>query len=484
MSLSLALSSALSGISLSARGTQLVAGNIANAQTEGYGVRSLTQASQVLGGQGNGVVATGIRREIDRALLADLRAAQAQKTGDDTRAQFWARVETAFGVPGETGSVGNLVTLLDTRLQRAVAEPSSQNLLLQVTQTAQDITRKLNALHETVQTQRDTADAAIARDVTAVNAALDRIATLNDQIQRQTLMGGAPESLMDARQRLVDEVSEIISIQEIPRADGRIMLMGRDGTVLVDRKAVEFGFNRSLMPEAADSIAGGGVSNLSIDGRAALAGNAMFGSGRIGANLDIRDAAAPAVQNQIDALAHDLVARFMQPAVDDTLTPEDFGLFTLNGVTGLPADTLGLAGRLGLNPRIDPGAGGEVWRLRSGIGLAVEPGQMAHDNALLVRLRAALVAPAPLSGAGGNARSVPGHAADALSYLAGQRLALDQKTTANSAQTAALREAFAAGGVDTDAELSKLLVLEQAYAANARVLATVDAMWRSILEIR
>ena len=483
MSLSLALSSALSGITLSARSTQLVADNIANAQTEAYGVRSLTQASRTLGGEGSGVMATGIRREVDAVLLADLRAAQAQKTGDDTRAQFWTRMETAFGLPDQAGSVINLVNTLDTRLQRAVAEPSSQNLLLQVTQTAQDITRKLGTLHDTVQVQRDAADAAIARDVTTVNAALEQIATLNNQIQRQTLIGGAPESLMDARQRLVDEVAEIISIQEIPRADGRIMLMGRDGTILVDRKAAHFGFERSLMPEAADSITAGGLSRVSIDGRDVQPGNAMFGSGRIGANLDIRDVAAPAVQNQLDALAHDLVARFMQPAVDDTLAPGEFGLFTLDGAVGLPADIVGLAGRLGLNPRIDPGAGGEVWRLRSGIGLAVEPVQMAHDNALLVRLRQALVTSAPLSGGGGTARSVPGHVADTLSYLAGERLALDQKTTANSAQTAALREAFAAGGVDTDAELSKLLVLEQAYAANARVLSTVDAMLRTILEI-
>ena len=483
MSLSLALSSALSGISLSARGTQLVADNIANAQTEGYGVRSLTQASQVLGGQGAGVVATGIRRDLDTVLLADLRMAQSRKTGDDTRSQFWTRMETAFGAPDDAGSVINLMNTLDTRLQRATAEPSSQNLLLQVTQTAQDIARKFTALHDTVQAQRDAADAAIARDVTTLNAALERIATLNDQIQRQTLIGGAPESLMDARQRLVDEVAEIIAIQEFPRADGRIMLMGRDGTILVDRTAVQFGFDRSFMPGAADNVTSGGVSRVTIDGRAAQAGNAMFGSGRIGAHLDIRDIAAPAVQSQIDTLSQDLVARFMQPALDDTLAPGEFGLFTLDGATGLPADITGLAGQIGVNPRIAPGAGGEVWRLRSGIGLAVEPVQMTHDNALLVRLRAALVAPVPLPGVGGTARSVLGHAADTLSYLAGERLTLEQKTTANATQTAALREAFAAGGVDTDSELSKLLVLEQAYAANARVLATVDAMWRRILEI-
>lgn len=480
MSLSLALSSALSGITLSARGTQLVADNIANAQTDGYGVRSLSQAAQTLGGLGHGVIATGIRREVDQVLLADLRTAQAQLTGETTRAQFWSRMETAFGLPDQPGSLLDLLSGLETGLQRAAADPGSQNLLLQVRQTAQDITARLNMLQDTVQTQRDTADAAIARDVGTLNSALDQIATLNDRIQRQTLTGTMPTALMDARQRLVDQVSDIVAVQEFQRADGRIMLMGRDGTILVDSRAVQFDFSRSPLPDPGDTVVSGALSRVSVNGRDLMPGNAMLSSGHLGAQLDIRDQAAPAVQQQIDQFTRNLVERFMDPAVDDTLAPDAFGIFALTGVIGLPADATGLAGRVTLNDRIEPAT---VWRLRNGIGLGAEPGQMALDNALLDRMRTALTTAAPLPGAGLTARSVGGHGADILSGLASTRLRLDQSISGQSAQTAALREAFAAGGVDTDAELSKLLVLEQAYAANARVLATVDAMWRNLLEI-
>ena len=38
-------------------------------------------------------------------------------------------------------------------------------------------------------------------------------------------------------------------------------------------------------------------------------------------------------------------------------------------------------------------------------------------------------------------------------------------------------------GVDTDQEMQKLLLIEQSYAANARVIQVVDDMMRRLMEI-
>lgn len=40
-----------------------------------------------------------------------------------------------------------------------------------------------------------------------------------------------------------------------------------------------------------------------------------------------------------------------------------------------------------------------------------------------------------------------------------------------------------ADGVDTDAELQRLILVEQAYAANARIIEVVDEMMNDILRI-
>lgn len=481
MSLSLALSSAMSGLSLSARGTQLVSDNIANAQTEGYGVRSLTQASRSLGGTGSGVMITGVSRHVNSALLAELRHTTSQRLHNEVLGSFWQRFETGLGLPGEAGSLSQNVTLLGSALQRASFSPDQPAVLQQVTQSAGDVVRTLNGLHENLQRERDEADASLAREIAWINQSLENIATLNQQIQRQTLTRGSPEALIDARQRLVDEVSARIPVREYMRDDGRIMLMAEDGSILVDREAARFEFTRSNQPSAGARIENGGVSTISLNGHEIPPGSAMFKSGRIGALLQVRDVAAPEAQDHLDLLVADLLHRFADPSVDPTLTPGQFGLFSLQGLATVPGNLTGVAGLLTLNPMIDPAEGGEAWRLRAGLN-APTPGDVL-DNSILDRMAKALEVSRPLSGGVNAGRSAVSHAGDFLSATATTRLDVEQRGTQILARHAGLSEAFAAQGVDTDAELSKLLILEQAYSANARVLSTVDAMMRTILEI-
>ena len=481
MSLSLAMSSAMSGLALSARGTQIVSDNIANAQTEGYGVRSLNQAARVLGHAGNGVAMTGVARHVNPALLAELRSAASHSAHDQVLGGFWQRFEAGFGLPGEAGSLSQNFSRFGAALQEAALSPDQSTVLREVTQSAGAVARTITGLHDQLQQERDDADAAILREITTVNQSLEQIADLNRKIQSQTLLGGSPEALIDARQRLVDEVSVRIPVREYMRDDGRIMLMAQDGSILVDREAVQFDFTRSVQPTPADRVENGALSAISLNGHDISHGNAMFETGRIGALFQIRDVDAPAAQHELDLVVADLLDRFADQTVDTSLAPGQFGLFSLDGLAALPGDLTGIAGQLRVNPVLDPSQGGEIWRLRAGVN-APAPGDVL-DNTILTRMAQALEAPRSLSGGDGAQRSAPLHASDFLSSVATSRLDVDQTGSYNAARYSVLREALAAEGVDTDAELSKLLTLEQAYSANARVLSTVDAMMRTILEI-
>jgi flagellar hook-associated protein 1 FlgK len=46
-----------------------------------------------------------------------------------------------------------------------------------------------------------------------------------------------------------------------------------------------------------------------------------------------------------------------------------------------------------------------------------------------------------------------------------------------------LRDQELAGGVDTDREMEMLLEIEQGYAANARIIQSVDEMLKQLLEM-
>lgn len=113
------------------------------------------------------------------------------------------------------------------------------------------------------------------------------------------------------------------------------------------------------------------------------------------------------------------------------------------------------------------------------------PGPEGYDGllrALVANLTEARAAPA-----GSGVAALAGFA-----DLSGRISAL-RAESANSAETDAifrqaqletLREAeVAVSGVDTDRELAELLVVEEAYAANARVIQVADALIKKLLEI-
>lgn len=481
MSLSTALNSAASGLQLSSRGAQVVADNIANANTDGFGVRSLTQASRVTGSAGSGVVMTGITRDSDPALLAEIRGASAAQSHAANLLDFWTSLEAGIGLPGEPGALGTHITTLEEALKQASIQPESQASLQKVALAAQGLVSKLNTIDTSLQTSRDTADASISQDVNRLNSIFEQIDKLNSDIARQKLSGGFPHALEDARQNLIDQASSIIPLKEVARPDGRVMVLGADGTVFVDRNVTRLEFQRTPSPTAAESVATGDLGRLVINGRDVSATSPLLQSGSIASAFQIRDVLAPQMQQQLDEFSADIVARFSDPGLDPSIPAGGFGLFAVSAATTLPADVTGISGRISLNAAISPQDSDTLWRVRDGL-YAPAMGAVS-ENAVIARMSDALLAFTPAaSGSGPNAQ-VHGHAAALLSQTATQRLNAESGTAYTSSRTAALQELFGARGVDTDAELQKLLVLEKAYAANARVMVAADSMLRTLLEM-
>ncbi len=481
MSLSTGLSAAVSGLSISARGTQIVADNIANAGTDGYGVRTLTQAARETGGAGNGVTATGVQRDANPVLLAATRTARGEQDGAALATGFWAQIEKALGSSGAPGALLTRLSELDHAFTTAIVAPESRAALSQVAQAAADVTRAFHTTQQAISGAREQADISIARDVSGLNDLLAQIARLNADIQRQTITGGSPNALMDQRQMLTDQVGQILPVTEIPRSFGRIMLLGADGTVLVDQDAASFSFERNPQPQPEDTVQSGGVSRITLGTREIGHDHALLGNARLGAAMTIRDQFAPLAQGELDTLALDLVMRFGSPTADPTLPAGAFGLFQDPLAGGLPATALGLGGRVALSPMISANDPASLWRLRDGLG-ALAPGPVG-SAAILSSLRDGLLAQTSTGQAGQPLGDMFDHASDFASMVSTQRLRFEGAETQANTRFSMLQEQVLAGGVDTDAQLQKLLVLEQSYAANARVISTIDMMMRTLLEI-
>lgn len=484
MTISSALSSALSGLNVASRQAELVSSNIANATTEGYARRELQTVARS-SGSGQGVEVAGTLRITDRALTGDRRIAAAGAADADTRAAFLARIETALGDPGADGSLTARIAEFDAALIAAASRPDADTRLAAVVDTATSLARTLNAAAATVQDARSRADATIDQQVTRLNQTLTGLADLNRQIQRLTVMDRDASALIDKRQQMIDGIADLVPLREVDRGQGQIALYTTGGAVLLDgARPAEVGFAPAGIVAAGMTLAGGALAGLTVNGRPAGTGpGGLMASGAIAAQFALRDDVAPAIQANLDALARDLVERFAPPGPDTTLAAGDAGLFTDAGAAFDPLSETGLAGRITLNAAADPDRGGEVWRIRDGLG-ATLPGPPG-GRALVVALQQALTAGRqPASGdVSPGLRSHAGLAAEVMSAVAQNRLNAEAEASYTTARADALTVQELAGGVDTDRELQDLLVIEKSYAANAKVMATVGDLIDLLLRI-
>lgn len=488
MSLGSALWIASTGLSATARAADIVSGNVANALTPGYKRRDIILGAQSLGGVGAGVRVLGTSREFDPLLLGDRLLAQAAVGTAEARAGALERLETVIGDPTEAGSLSGRIVAFEARLVEASSRPDAEGRLAAVLGAATGLVETIGTIGSEIQAQRTVADDRIAQMVQRLNDGLARVASLNSQITRLGALARESSGLLEERQAIIDDLAELVPLRQLQRDGGQVALYSDGGLLLLDGRPRPFDFT-SVGQVAPWMTADPGIlSGLSREGEPVdVSGTGgMLGAGALQAQFALRDALLPGAQSALDALARDLVDRFSDPALDATLAPGDVGLFTDAGLPfdpSDPANEIGLAQRLRVNPAVDPAAGGALWRLRDGIGAAA-PGDVGQ-SALLVALAERVQAPiAPASGpAAGQPRALADHAALFLSGIATERQGIEGEAAFQNVRLEALRTQEGAEGVDTDDEMQKLLAIEQAYGANARVLQTVEELMDRLLGI-
>lgn len=485
MSISGSLANAFSGLTAAARGAEVVSQNLANVMTDGYGRRELLLSSRNLGGAGGGVRVEGIGRAVNQGVISDRRLADAAEARDTKVRDFYAKMETAMGLPGAPGSLSTRIEQFEAALVSAASRPDADPRLDQLRYTAEALAQQFRTVSQSVQDERMAADAEIAREVNLLNTSLGRIVELNRDIRLAVTSGRDASGLLDERQNLIDRVSGIVPVREVPRDQGMVALFTTGGAILVDGLQGEVGFAPAATITADMTLASGALSGLTLRGlpATATARGGMLGGGSLGALMSLRDEIAPAAQARVDALARDLIERFESPAADPTLTPGAPGLFTDGGAALDPLDEIGLAGRLRLNTLVDPAQGGALWRLRDGLG-ATAPGPVGQAAGLNALIDALTALRPPSSGSfSGGARNMAGLSAEVLSGFGVSRQAAEAELSYSVARRDSLKAAELADGVDSDQELQRLLIVEQAYAANARVVSAAEAMLDRLMEI-
>ncbi len=479
MGISIAMNSAVSGLTAAARGVQVASSNIANAMTEGYAPRKLQLGTAVVGGQGAGVRVLGIERQVDPVLTGLVRQAGADRAGADATARFWSELETAIGASDDPFALAGRLATFENALISAANRPDMDQRLAAVSTAAGALVQEFQTLERHVQQARFDADRAIAREVAELNDGLSRIARLNGEIVSLSASGEPPLALIDERQTLITRMAEIVPLREYVSPEGRSVLYTEGGQLLLDVMPSAVGFTPVNAVEAGMSRENG-LSTLTFNGRPVTnpGEGGAFGGGRLAALFEVRDTHGVAAQAELDRMAGDLIARFAADEIEPDApgAPRLFHEFSPNGEPGL-------AGRLRLNELVQPDAGGQLWRLREGLGADEnDPRGPVGDASQINRWIEALQA--PFSTQPGETKvSYRDSLGRSISAISQARQGAEDRQSHASARATELHERVLAKGVDTDAEMQRLVLIEQAYAANARLIQVADQMLRRLMEI-
>jgi len=484
MTISSALNNALSGLHAAGRATDVIATNISNATNPGYARREL-EISSTSANQIGGVTVNGVIRMNNPIILASRREAQADFGFANVINTFLSGLERQLGTPDSPLALTNQLANFESQLLLASSRPDAVERLDAGVASASELASSIRDSAKSISQMRSDADSNIHAMVNRLNAGLLELEELNTKIAELNISGLDDSALRDTRQGVIDDIHELVPVQLAQRDHGKVALYSNGGVILIDGSAREIEFTKSNLVTPYMTLANGTLSGLTIDGfdiRTDTSNGGLPG-GKIAAEFDVRDTLGPDALTQLDAFARNLVERFQDPTVDPTLLPGDPGLFTDNGLAFDPVNEVGLSERIQINAAVDPSQGGETWRLRDGIN-AVTPGAVGQSS-LIDALRSSLrEQTTPPSGDFGTGQLTMSDVASAMMSRVGvQRLTSEQSLAFSAVTFHEVSQAERAAGVDTDAELQRLIVMEQAYAANARVFDTVQNMMDVLMRL-
>lgn len=487
MSLSLAYDIARSGLATSGSATSVVARNIQNVGDANGSRKSAEIATREPGG----AYVAGIRTAVNSALLDRVIDSESDFASLQATVDGLERLEAVVGDPQSGTGPAALMAELSAALHSAAQAPQDELVAGAAIERARELALGLNAAADIVASVRDDADRGIRQSVAELTRLLGDFEKTNREIVGGTFAGRDVTDLVDRRNAQLRGIAEIVGVRATLRSNNDMVLFTTSGATLFETVP------RKVEVSAGALRPGQAGSSVRIDGVSLAAGDAARLGGRIGGLLTLRDETAVTFARQLDEMARGLVQAFAES--DQSVVPTSpslAGLFTFAGGPALPAAGIlvdGLAAVIGINPGVDPTAGGDPWRLRDG-GMS-DPGNpiYLYNPAALAGFSDRLDALALAFGATqafdpaaglGAARGLADFAAASAGWLADRRAtAIDRLEDRQVSGQRVLTAWQDSVGVNLDDELTSLIALERSYEASSRLMKTVASMFDVLLEV-
>ena len=499
MSLQSALGTASSGLASVNQQIAVIAQNVANADTPGYARESSEAASLTADGLGYGVVTGVATQAVDQALSAAVSAQEADVAGAQVRSVALAAVDAAQGVTGAGTDLASRVGALQGAFTVLDADPSNQAQQQGVISAARTLASGITDQAAAYTAARQQAQDGLVDDVTALNTAVGRIGSLSSQIVALRSQGLSTADLQGQRAAQEQTAAQIGGLQFLPTITGDVTALA--GGSVVDTRAATGPF--SIAPA---TLGGGSAAPALLLSVTDI--TAQITTGSIGARITLRDSDLPQAQAGLDEFAKTLSDRLGNQGLSLFTNPA--GSSPVGGGVPVQSGYIGYSSIIGVNPAIvaSPGLVRDGTQpVAAGVGGASAftpnpPGGPAGFNTLITRVLqygfgenaqpGVPQTPPATTGLGpAGGVSLPYSAGPTLQSFAAN-LAASQARTAGAAQDnvssgqavqATLQAKLTSEtGVSVDAELSNMVVLQNAYGANAKIITAAQSMWAALLD--
>jgi len=498
MGLGVSLSIANSGLAAISSQFAVISQNVSNANSPNYTNETAALQAVSAGSLGLGVQSGATTLTVNTAVQTQVFAQGAAVAYAGTTAAALSGLDQVMGAPDAGTDLPSLLGKLQSQFTALNADPASQTQAQAVVGAAQTLSSQINTISGAIGSARQDAQNDLVSTVHTVNADLQQIATLNRQIVSLQSGGQSTAGLQNQRAVAEQSLSSAIGASFVPQADGSVLAFTSSGVALpTDGSAPLSIANASVGAQA--YYPGGGLPGVLLNGTD-ITGNLT--QGQIGADLTLRDSTLPTLQAGLDEFSQNLASQFQAQGL--TLFSDPNGNVPQAG-NPVQTNYVGFASEITVNPAVvatptlvrdgtnavagsatgasaftpNPAGGPSGFTtlisriLTYALGDDAQPG-VAQPASHTTGLGAAGTLSLPYGGQ-------PTLAGTAAAF-AGAEAAESSQATANSSAATALQSALQStlaqsAGVSVDQQMSNMVSLQNAYAANAKVITAIQAMW-------
>ena len=498
MSLTSVLGTAASGLASINAQLAVVSQNVANASTPGYAREVVGNTSLTAGGVGYGVISGPATEEVDAALSAALNTENAAVAGAQVRSTALTSLDAVQGTTGAGQDLASELGALQDSFTSLGADPSSQVNQGGVVGAASTLAGAIQSQAVAYTTERQSAQDGLETDVTTLNSAVATIGTLSDQIVAARAKGVSTADLEAQRTTQEQAAAQLGGLYFLPSASG-------DVTAVVGASVVNTHATTGPFTTASTTLQNGTAAPPLLLSGTDITSEVTGGS--IGARLGLRDTEIPTLQAGLDEFAETLSTRLSSQGLTLFTTPS--GSTPTTGGTPVQSGYVGFSSDISVNPAVTANAslvrdGTQAVAAGTGNAAAFTPNATGGpvgfstliDNVLTyafgTNAQSGVSQPAPsTTGLGASGQFSLAYSPGTTLQTFAANLASSQAEAAGNAQSAvtdgqalqsSLQSKLASEtGVSIDTELSNMIVLQNAYGANAKIISAAQSMFTTLL---